>query len=192
MFFSVKRHFLKAAGLYPLGRAVLVALSAWMLRGLAVSMGALPPPPPLADRYNKADAVILADLSDTQRQAFNDISESVSMRVTVARVFKNGTDADLPENFHLAFLVFPESFKHLRGPVADGRYVLFLRRKPVVDANGQRGFAFVLIKPRPYAILADDDAVRMELAEIAAESGMPGVPDEPESSDLPEIESNNE
>ena len=151
-------------------------------RGLAVLFGllfalhsaaALPPPLPTADRYAGSDIVILATLSDTQRRKFNDISESVSLKVTVERVFKNeaidgGAGAALPDSFHLAFLVFPQTFEaHLRRPVGDGRYILFLKRKSVQDAEGHAGEAIVLFEPRPFAFIMHSAEAVQEVEELS-------------------------
>lgn len=157
-------------------RAALLFLGL-LLAGMS-GLAALPPMLPIATRFATADVVVLATISDTQRRKFNDISESVSLTVRVEKTFKNRAAADsaneqtsrpIPESFHLAFLVFPETFeRHMRRPVGDGRYVIFLNRKVVVDANGEQGEALVLTEPRPFAFLPYSESALSEVEALAA------------------------
>ncbi|MEQ9367355.1 MAG: hypothetical protein RIF32_24195 [Leptospirales bacterium] len=158
----------------------------WNFRGFAAlalafgltasGLGALPPMPSMESRFAAADVVVLAHLKDTERRKFNDISENVSLRVVVETVIKNrdaeGEAVVVPAEFHLAFLVFPQTFeKHLRRPVGDGRYFVFLTRKVVVDADGQSGEVLVLTEPRPFAFLPYADSTLQALESLAAQTG---------------------
>ncbi|MCR9142491.1 MAG: hypothetical protein NXI24_09585 [bacterium] len=154
------------------------AIYLFIVSALASALWALPPMPSMADRYGAADVVVLAELHDTQRRKFNDISENVSLRVRVEKILKNasaqaGDESNaIPDEFHLAFLVFPETFEqHLRRPVGDGRYFLFLKRKVVVDAKGDSGAVLVLTEPRPFAFLPYDQSNLQALESLASQSG---------------------
>lgn len=125
---------------------------------LALTAGAvfaLPPMLPLQERYELADAVVAARISDVRSEPFSSISRTASLRVSVEERIKG----EVPERFSLNFLVFPETFEsHMREPVAPGRYVIFLRRVQVTDSGGRRGEALTPIDPRPFAFypLAED------------------------------------
>ncbi len=143
---------------------------------LVSGLQALPPMPAMSDRFSEADVVVLATLHDTQRRRFNDISENVSLRVSVEKILKSRDASqnaiEVPEEFHMAFLVFPQTFeKHLRRPVGDGRYFLFLNRKTVVDSQGESGQVLVLTEPRPFAFLPYSENALAELEALAAQSG---------------------
>lgn len=160
-----------------LSRRIVAVLFCLLSVSLAIpGLQALPPMLPVAARFAEADVVILASIQDTQRRKFNDISENVSLRVKVEKVYKNEGEANhsiaVPADFHMAFLVFPETFeKHLRRPVGDGRYFLFLNRKEVIDANGEKGEVLVLSEPRPFAFLPYTEFALREVENLAAASG---------------------
>jgi hypothetical protein len=123
---------------------------------------------PIADRFSGSEVVVLAEISEVTRKRFNDISESVSMRVRVERSFKGSA----PDDFYMAFLVFPQTFEqHLRKPVGDGRYFLFLNHKQVTDGTGVTGEALVLFEPRPFAFLPYGAEALKEIQSLTGAAG---------------------
>ncbi len=147
------------------GRSRFAVVSFAVLLPLAVF--ALPPMLPLEQRAAGSEIVIVAQVSDVRRVPFNEISESVTARVKVEQTLKGAT----PPEFELAFLVFPQTFeKHLRKPMGNGRYILFLNNRTVIDADGNTGEAIVLFEPRPFAFFPYNEQSHRELEEIIAAS----------------------
>lgn len=105
----------------------------------------LPPFVPISQRTLQSDVVVLADISNIRVRELNQNSLSVNLRVNVAETFKGSVDKE----FSLSFLVFPHTLENnLREAPAEGRYIVFLQRKKVEDAEGE---ALVLYWPHPFA-----------------------------------------
>lgn len=128
-------------------RTVGASLCALLIIGV---LNGAPARPPISDRVQNSSVIVVGQLSDVETQPFSEVSRAVSMTVTVSERLKG----DAPDQFHLGFLVFPETFEnHMREPVNSGTYILFLNRKTVQNDAGQSGTAIVLYEPRAFAFL---------------------------------------
>ncbi len=131
-------------------------LSICLVLAGTVSLSALPPMPSVGERFQQADVVVLARISEVQTRDFSEASRAASMLVEVEESFKGQT----PRVFHLYFLVFPFAYdRHLREPLPPGRYFLYLSK----NSSG----ALLPLEPRPFAFLEFSDDRLAEIRSLA-------------------------
>ncbi|MBX7059285.1 MAG: hypothetical protein K1X75_14565 [Leptospirales bacterium] len=131
-------------------------LSVLLLGLTPISLVALPPMMPLAERFQNADVVVLARLAGGETRPFSEVSQHASVSLQIEERLKG----DVANQVWLYFMVFPYSYeRHLRQVPPDGRYFVFLRR----SADG----ALLPIDPRPFAFAQFSDDTLAQLRSLA-------------------------
>lgn len=108
-----------------------------------------------------ADRILVVQVKNVQIAAFNNVSKRAHLTVSTIEALKGQN----PGDFNLAFLVFPETFEnHLREPVDEGKYIVFLKNKAVGQRTGD--IALVLLEPRHFAFIEYNSSILKKIKKL--------------------------